>query len=70
MITIETQISGGQIGGKLAQDPEEFAYALIELADELSSSDAREVAEYVNDYRREEVAVMLDTLAAALREGA
>lgn len=69
MITIETQISGSQIGSKLAGDPEELAYALMEIADSASKGLANELQESIyGSENRDRVLAMLRNWATALEE--
>lgn len=70
MITIETQISGSQIGSKLAGDIEELAYALVEMANDMSLDDMREVADYIGDGMDAlNVIAMLEVMIKALKGG-
>ena len=66
MITISTQISGGQIGSELKSDPEELAYALVEIASGFTIRDANAVAEILGSDDAAEVLEMLKTLATAI----
>lgn len=46
MIHLDLTISGGILGGKLAQDPEEASYAITAMIEEAPSDFGEELAEY------------------------
>lgn len=71
MITFEGQLSGRQIGIKLADDPEELAYALVELADCSAKQLGEEVAEFVpgGEEGAQKVIRFLRDLADAIEDG-
>lgn len=69
MISIETQISGGEIGRKLASDPEETWYALEELTDEAPGDFVEEVAMYATmDQSASKIASFLRKIADELEK--
>lgn len=62
MITIETQISGGEIGRKLADDPEELFYALEAMAEVNWRDLGGELAEHCWGSSAEKIAALLKHL--------
>tara|TARA_R110002094_G_scaffold160396_11_gene145826 strand:- start:547 stop:768 length:222 start_codon:yes stop_codon:yes gene_type:complete len=64
MITLETTITGFQIGEALAGDLEELAFCMAELASDLSTDDFEDVAEHVHE--PEIVGPFLRALAEAI----
>lgn len=70
MLTIDCQITGGQLGRKFADDPEETYYMLEALFDEAPSGFAVDVAEYPDPRQAEWLAGHLRALADALDEAA
>lgn len=68
MIYLEHAVTGGTIGGKLAEDPEEAYYALVELVDESPSDFAEQVAEFSDGENAETIATWLRTMASAFDE--
>ncbi|MGN7867748.1 hypothetical protein [Paracoccus sp. 22332] len=70
MITIETQVSGSQIGGQLQGDPEELAYALAAIADGMCDELGEEVGGYLWGDAQEPVIQLLENLLSALKGGA
>lgn len=70
MLTIDCQITGGQLGRKLADDPEEAYYALEAMFEDAASDFAEEVAEYPDPHGAEVLARELRKLADALDEAA
>lgn len=60
MISLEAQVSGGQIARALLEDPEEMAYCLTELSNNRTNGFAAEVAEYAMSD--------LDLIVVTLRE--
>lgn len=69
MITIYTQVSGVQIGSELANDTEELAYALVQMADSMGLDEMREVADYIHEHDAKNVVAMLETMIEALKGG-
>lgn len=63
MIGFEHYVSGGEVGRKLAQDPEELGYALKELLDNGSDKMGAEVAEYLDPSDADAVVDFLRLLA-------
>lgn len=70
MISIETQVSGSELGRKLESDREELAYALVEIADYMSDDIGEEVEAYMYGDSRVGVIRLLRNLLAALEGGA
>lgn len=58
-------VTGGQVGGALADDPEELWYALREIAD-IGNDDVEQVAEYAHGHEAEIVTKFLRKLADAI----
>ena len=69
MISVEAQVTGGQIGRALRDDPEEMAYCLTELASHRTSGFAADVAEYaMTDL--DQIVILLRELATAFEKEA
>lgn len=66
MISLYVQVTGGQIGRGLQNDPEELAEALRELADGFPDDIGGDVAEYLHDYEKVQVRQFLRNLCDAL----
>lgn len=49
MISLDLMVSGGHLGRALAQDPEECAYALVEIASVLDDGDVEVLAGHILD---------------------
>ena len=65
MITMEAEITGGQIARALLRDPEEMAYFLTELSHNKTIGFAEEVAEFaMTDL--DEIVVTLREMATAM----
>ena len=66
MISLDVCVSGGQLGRALADDPEELAYVLIELA-KLDGADlGEEVAGYFWSVDEAGIVTFLRALAAKI----
>lgn len=63
MVQFEHSVSGGQISRALASDPEEAAYFFKDLINDAPDDFPGEVAEYLGDTERQEVAAFLMLLA-------
>lgn len=68
MITLETQITGGQLGGRLVDDPEETWQMLMEMADGHADDFPNEVAEYAYGESATEVVAFLRIMADRIEE--
>lgn len=66
MLTMELQISGGQVGRQLAADPEEAWYALVEMTDCAPRDFAKEVADHAHGHAADKVVKFLRDLAAEI----
>ena len=66
MLILEMNVTGGQLGRKLAEDAEELWYGLEAMAEELSDRDIEELAEY-GFGSNDEVVTMLEKITAALK---
>ncbi|MEO1637740.1 MAG: hypothetical protein AAFU41_00665 [Pseudomonadota bacterium] len=67
MIELSTTITGGQIATAVADDAEEFAYMLYELATE-HADDISEVGDYLSDTQSDAVVKYLRLLADKIDE--
>jgi hypothetical protein len=67
MITVETQVTGGQLGRQLQNDPEELAYALVEIADGFPDDIGEEVAANISGDDKDGVIALLEVMLDCLR---
>lgn len=68
MLTFDVSVSGGQVGHQLQNDPEEFAYALAELADGFTEKLAADVIGQLPYGKADEVKAMLQAMILELEK--
>ncbi len=68
MMTIDMQVSGGQIGRKLAYDEEELWFALVEIADNALMDLTENVADFATLSGGPKVVKLLRELADKIEE--
>lgn len=65
-ITLDVYVTGGSLGTKLANEPEETFYCLKEMASDSDDSFPKEVAGYAYGEDRDNVVAFLRELADAI----
>lgn len=70
MISFDVHVSGRQVGHAIANDPEEAAYAFVEIMKVAHRDFGEEVAEHLSTTECTEVAQLLRRLADQIHQSA
>lgn len=66
MITLETQVTGGQLAHQLMGDEEEFCYLLDAIAEDAGDRFLQDVSEAAQNVNTEELVMFLRKLATSI----